>query len=142
MPWIDNRETEIQDMMAKLYPLTQSGVITTLDRNPTGKLVPDQMPAVLLFEGPDLVVKQSGRNTLGHQKRKLSLIFELWVFNDSDDLSVRNTELRALYNETRKAAMNKNSLTEKSLTSVFTSAVPGVLGVGVITELDYINEGN
>jgi hypothetical protein len=142
MPWVDNRENELLGIMASLVPLKTGGTIVTLDRNPVGKLLQEQMDAVLLFEGPDQITKNPPRGTLGPQQRALSLIFELWVYNNSDDISARNRQLRSLYNEVRKAAMLKRALSEVNLTSVFTSSVPGVVGVGLVMELKYVNNGN
>ncbi len=145
MPWVDNRENEILGIMSGLHSLTLSSYspqVITLDRNTVGKLVPDQLPAILLFEGSDNIESQSGTGISGSQKRILSLAFELWVYSDSNDLSIARLNLRTLYNDVRKNAVGKRPLIEKSLTRVFTSAVPGVLGVGILTELKYINNGN
>ena len=144
MPWVDNRENEIVAIMARLYPLTQVGadpLVVTLDRQPVGKILPAQVPAILLFEGQDVVTAQAGRNTKGPQKRTLTLAFELWVLSDDDDLSVGRLALRSLYNNARRLILDAN-IYEKELTRIYTSVVPGIIGVGMVTELQYVNNGN
>lgn len=145
MSWIDNRENEILNIMSRLYPMTlldYNPQVITLDRNTINKLVPEQLPAILLFEGPDVITNQPGRKALGPQNRVLSLIFELWVYSGSDDLSIARLNLRTLYNDVRTKAIGKSSLIEKELTRVYTSVVPGVMGIGILTDLKYVNNGN
>lgn len=145
MPWVDNRENEILGIMSRLHSMTlpdYSPQVITLDRNTVGKLVPDQLPAILLFEGIDVITNPASSKALGPQQRTLSLAFELWVYSNSNDLSVARLNLRTLYNDVRKKAIGKTALIERNLTRVFTSAVPGVLGIGILTELKYVNNGN
>lgn len=142
MSWVDNREAQLVDIMKNLVPLKTNGTIVTLDRNPVGKIGTDDMDAVLLYEGPDMITKNVSQDSLGPQQRSLSLIFELWVYNSSGAVSGLNAQLRNLYNEVRNSVMRKRPLFEKNLTEVYTSSVPGVLGVGIIMELKYVNDGN
>lgn len=142
MTWTDNRETALQGIMADLVILREQGTIVTLDRNPAGKIGIEQMDAVLLFEGPDYIDRNVSSSPLGPQQRTLNLIIELWCYNDSDDITALTLQLRSLYNEVRKRAIGKRGLFEKSLTRVHASAVPGVLGIGIVLDLKYINNGN
>ena len=140
MPWVDKRENTLLDIMSKLVPLQTAGTIKTLDRNPIGKITAEEMDAVYLFEGQDNIIQNVKRDVLGPQQRNLSLVAELWVYQP--DISLQSNQLRNLYNEVRKAILLNTGLFERSLTSVYTTAVPGVLGVGLVMDLKYINDGN
>ena len=142
MAWVDNREIELLKIMADLVLIQNAGTILTLDRSPVGKITKDEMDAVLLYEGPDHIEGHANTNTLGNQTRVLTLMFELWVHNESNDISTVKAQLRSLYNEVRIAAMRKKNVTEKNLTNVYTSSVPGVIGIGLVMELRYVNNGN
>lgn len=140
MSWVDNRENEILGIMSSLYNLQTSGLILTLDRNPVGELDKDDMDGVYLFEGEDLITHVPSKNPLGPQNREISLFFEMWVFHAT--LSTARINLRNLYNEVRKAAIGKRPLFEMSLTQVYAGPAPGILGIGMMTKLKYINNGN
>jgi hypothetical protein len=139
MTWVDNRENDIKDIMARLKVLQSNGVIVTLDRNPDGKLTTDDMDAVLLYEGPDSVIVPGRTKSDGDQKREMSFVTELWVY--SSVVATRHSALRNLYNESRKVILKHNNVAENSATQVYTSGVPGVLGMGVVYKLKYINQG-
>lgn len=145
---MDSREIGIAELIARLKAKKTDIGLARFIETPSGEVDPDQLPAILLEEGPDQISSHSNRSQSGYpSKRVLEISFECIV-------DTRNTDTRTFCRNVRRALFldkdvdevnvqlgNDIFVREDRTEGPFGYGLPNVNGMRLILNLIYTDEG-
>ena len=136
------REQGLLEIRNRLKSLMQSYPLKYFKRSPTRTITQDDVPALLILEGEDIIIKRSSKNYLGYPlQRALEIIVEIWDFTEDSDV-------KQLREEVLKEALENNGILaegiivrEKKTIGPFNLNVPDVLAMQIVFEMVYRDDG-
>lgn len=139
---MENRDDAVLEIMERIHneltnnPPYKDFQLVHFELTPVDPIGTDNMPAVLVFEDEDVIIKRATRNNLGFPLvRSLSLMVEVW------DLD--KTRVKQLYRSVRKGMLKNEgrldnaSIIEKKTVGPFSSGRDGTMGMRLITDITY-----
>jgi len=139
---MDIRDNAVTDIIERIYnevtnnPPYDQFELCHMELTPVDPIGVNSMPAILLFEDEDSIIKRATHNNLGFPLiRTLSLMIEVWDL-DKD-------RVKKLYKSTRKGALSngglltKANVVEKKTVGPYSSGRDGTMGIRLVLEIVY-----
>jgi len=139
---MDTRDAAVTDIMERIYnevtknPPYDDFELCHMELTPVDPIGVNSMPAVLLFEDEDSIIKRATRSNLGFPLiRTLSLMIEVWDLNKD--------KVKKLYKSIRKGALGNGgflsgaTVTETKTVGPYSSGRDGTMGIRLVLEITY-----
>ena len=138
---MENKALGIQAIVDRLEEVFQTWPLKYLEVCPDSQVNQDKLPAVIVLEGDDDVVKRSMRGYLGYPcVREAELVVECW----ETDLG----RVRDLFRTVRRAVFGQDpvlcdgvSIRELKMFGPFSLGIPGVKGLRLVLGMIYEDTG-
>jgi hypothetical protein len=149
---VENRELGLVEIFERVKAKKDDLGLVSFKRTPTSPIDPNKLPAVLMFENIDLIVKKSSRHKLGYPaRRKLEVILEIIVNtkNTSIDMKTLFRQLRLVVFTNRdeeNPQLDPNVadgvfLDENRTEGPIGYGLPDVIGTKLVLDLFYTDNG-
>jgi hypothetical protein len=141
---MEKRELALIELEERIKPLFGAYPLNYFKRNPSTKIDESKIPAVIIMEGIDNIIKRSRRDPLGYPvERDFNVIIEAWDYDYDNGGDVKDLRKQIL----RLALVNDGKLItgvhvkEKQTSGPDNLGIPGILGMQVVLQMFYVDSG-
>jgi len=135
------RELGMTELEKRCKPLINSIPLKKVLRLPDRQIDSSDMPCILIMEGEDKINKRSSRGFLGYPlMRSLSVIVECWDHSSGNVENIKKEALEAIQFNSG-VLIDQVLIREEKTIGPFNLGVPRILGIRIVFEMSYIDNG-
>jgi len=138
---MDNKVLGLNEVETRCRPLYNTVPLKNLLRLPDRIVDSADMPCVLIMEGDDVITKRSTGNYLGYPCSRVSnVIIECWDLSSGNVRNIKDEVLRVVLAE-KGVLLQGVLIREQKTIGPFNLGIPKILGMRIVFELSYIDNG-